>query len=130
LDVEKIHNGLLVRVETKKLALNGWVLKHLIDLLGVQSAASLLLSVLVTRLAGHPIHDVIKDIPLRVAVSSSTAFDARNHFAQGELRNYYELLLWLGLVAVLVLERCLHKVLHLERRMLGFFNVWRHLKTV
>jgi len=80
-DVEKIHDGLLVCVETEKLALHGWVLKHLIDLLGVQSAASLLLSVLVTRLAGHPINDVIKDIPLRVAVSSSTAFYAWDHFA-------------------------------------------------
>ena len=52
LDVEKIHDGLLVCVETEKLALHSWVLKHLIDLLGVQSAASLLLSVLVTRLTG------------------------------------------------------------------------------
>ena len=81
LDVEKVHDGLLVSVETEKLALHSWVLKHLIDLLGIKSAASLLLSVLVTRLTGHPIHDVIKDAPLRVPVSSCTAFDARDHFA-------------------------------------------------
>jgi hypothetical protein len=58
-EVEKIHDGLLVSVETEKLTLHSWVLKHLIDLFSVQSAASLLLSVLVTRLAVHPIDDII-----------------------------------------------------------------------
>ena len=81
LDVEKVHDGLLVRVEAEKLTLHSWVLKHLIDLFGIQSAAHLLLSVLVARLAVHPAHDVINDVPLRVPVSSCTAFDARDHFA-------------------------------------------------
>jgi hypothetical protein len=81
LDVKKIHDGLFVRVEAEKLTLHSWVIKHLIDLFGIQSAAYLLLSVLVTRLAVHSIHDIIKGVPLRVAVSSSTAFDSRNHFA-------------------------------------------------
>lgn len=64
LDVEKVHDWLLVGVEAEKLALHSWVLKHLIDLLGIKSAACLLLSVLVTRLAVYPTHDVIKDISL------------------------------------------------------------------
>ena len=81
LDVEKVHDGLLVRVEAEKLTLHSWVLKHLIDLFGIQSAAYLLLTVLVARLAVHPAHDVINDVPLRVPVSSCTAFDGRNHFA-------------------------------------------------
>jgi len=81
LDIEKVHDGLLIRVEAEKLALHSWVLKHLIDLFGIQSAAHLLLSVLVTRLTVHPAHDVINDVPLRVPVSSSTAFDGRNYFA-------------------------------------------------
>lgn len=40
------------------------------------------------------------------------------------------LLLWHGLLAVLVLEWSLYKVLHLEGGLVGVFNVWRRLETV
>ena len=69
-----------------KLALNVRVLEHLIDLLCVQSAASLFLSVYVALLAGQSTDQVVEEVSLRVTRASGATFE-RHYFNQSELWN-------------------------------------------
>jgi hypothetical protein len=78
-----------------KLALDVWVLKHLVDLFGVQTATALFLGVFVAMLGIHTTNDVVQKIPLRITRAASAAFMTWNDFVQGELWDNDYLLLFL-----------------------------------
>jgi hypothetical protein len=91
-----------------KLTIDIGIFKHLVDLLGIQSATALFIGVFVALVTVHSTDYVVKKVPLGITTTPCATFDCRNHLIKGQLR-YNDDLLLLGWL-FLVFKWCLNKI--------------------